>query len=595
MQQGRDSRLQRIDIRAPRHQRRGGTWGTSVAIKAIVSLFVFCVGSAGWGGLSVFAGDTENAATPVVPAAEQLRSILEQGLSLEHQSRWGEALTLYEDALRQFPDDKVLEQRFHEARLHYDLLRRHSDHTYLELVGRLSSSEVFQIYDEVLLKIHAHYVEAPGWRYLYEQGVHAVAIALTEPKFLAAHRLSISAEATAATARDLPLVVPAQNVQSRMTAIEATTRVANWLRERIGLPPQATVMEMVCGMVNALDPYSAYLTPAQLSELYSQIEGNFVGLGIELRPQEDALVVLRVIPGSPAEKSGISPGEKIIGVDGEGVKDLSPDRAADQLKGPEGSTVTLTVIGKDGQSRQVVVRRTRVEVPSVTDVKIIDPDLKIAYFRLLSFQRTTATDVLAALQRLAQEGMSTLIIDLRGNPGGLLGAAVETADLFLSRGVVVSTRGRNPQENLVYNAHDAGTWQVPLVILIDRESASAAEIFAGAIQDQGRGTVVGVPSYGKGSIQGIFPLNLGNSGLRLTTARFFSPQGRPYAGRGVIPDVRVQTVARPVDASSGGLVWQRPNAGTIDGETPPLSDDPILEAGLQTARRIVAQRPATTW
>jgi len=597
MQQGRHTQHQNLEPRTSRPHRCCG-WGHWVAL----GLTVFCVagfvGFPEWAVFGVFAGEAEKASALVVPESEQLKSILEQGLSLEHQSRWGEALGLYEDALRQFPGEKALEQRFHEARIHYDLLRRHGDRTYLEMLDRVSTSEAFQIYDEVLLKIHAHYVESPGWQYLYEQGVHAVAIALTEPKFLAAHRLSVSAEAAAATARDLPLVVPAQTVQSRTTAISAATRVVNWLREHIGLPPQTAVMEMVCGMVNSLDPYSAYLTPAQLSELYSQIEGNFVGLGIELRPQENTLIVLRVIPGSPAEKSGIAPGDRIVAVDGQSVKDLSPDRAADQLKGPEGSQVTLTILGKDDQHRQVVVRRTRVEVPSVADVTMIDPELKIGYFRLLSFQRTTATDVLTALQTLSQQGTASLIIDLRGNPGGLLGAAVETADLFLSEGVVVSTRGRNPQENLVYNAHDSGTWRIPLVVLIDRESASAAEIFAGAIQDQGRGTVVGTPSYGKGSIQGIFPLNLGDCGLRLTTARFFSPQGRPYTGRGVIPDIRVQVAARPVNQtenSSEKLTWQSPKTATAGSVKVSQSDDPILEAGLQAARRIVAQRPATTW
>lgn len=594
MEQGRDSQFQNMTVQAGFRYPCCIGWTASIAVWLAIVCLISCCGFSGWTTCRAYAGDAEKTERPAVSQFDQIKTILEQGLNLEHQSRWGEALSLYEDALRQFPGEKALEQRFHEARMHYDILRRHGDQTYLTLVRSLSASEVFQIYDEVLLKIHAHYVESPGWQYLYEQGIHAVAIALTEPKFLAAQHLSISAEAAAATARDLSLVVPLQTVQSRMTAINAVTQVTHWLKERIGLTPQPVVMEMVCGMVNALDPYSAYLTPAQLSELYSQIEGNFVGLGIELRPQVDALVVLRVISGSPAEKSGILPGDRIVAVDGQSVKELSPDRAADQLKGPEGSKVTLAILGKDNQPREVTVCRTRVEVPSVTDVDIIDRELKIGYFRLLSFQRTTASDVAAALHRLSQQGISSLIIDLRGNPGGLLGAAVETADLFLSQGVVVSTRGRNPQENLVYNAHDSGTWTIPLVVLIDRESASAAEIFAGAIQDQGRGTVVGTPSYGKGSIQGIFPLNRGDSGLRLTTARFFSPQGRPYTGRGVIPDIRVQTVARPADPPAGPS--ETITTGAMSGSPQQTSrqNDPILEAGLQAARRIVAQRPAAT-
>ncbi|MGQ9505867.1 MAG: S41 family peptidase [Thermogutta sp.] len=598
MEQGRDSQYRGIRILAGCRDRRYVKWMRSIVASLIIFVPLFWWEFSGSITCKGYAEDAENAGPPAISPFDQLKTILEDGLKLEHQSRWGEALSLYEDALRQFPGEKVLEQRFHEARIHYDLLRRHGDETYLNLVKSLSATDAFQIYDEVLLKIQAHYVESPGWEYLYEQGIHAVAIALTEPKFLAAQQLSISAEAAAATARDLPLVVPPQSVQTRQTAINAATLVSNWLKERIGLAPQSAIMEMVCGMVNALDPYSAYLTPGQLSELYSQIEGNFVGLGIELRPQVDALVVLRVIPGSPAEKSAISPGDRIVAIDGQSVTELSPNRAADQLKGPEGSQVSLTILGKDDRPRQITVRRTRVEVPSVADVKMIDQELKIGYFRLLSFQRTTATDVATALRDLSQQGLASLIIDLRGNPGGLLGAAVETADLFLRQGVVVSTRGRNPQENLVYNAHDAGTWTIPLVVLIDRESASAAEIFAGAIQDQGRGTIVGTSSYGKGSIQGIFPLNRGDSGLRLTTARFFSPQGRPYAGRGVIPDIRVQVVARPGEFSNSSAEKTTPLSSTAlteSGQKNSQENDPILEAGLQAAKRIVAQRPAATW
>lgn len=533
--------------------------------------------------------------------SEEIRAILEQGRTLERQSRWGEALSLYEEAVRRFPEHQEIQRCFHEARLHYDLIRRYGDSTFLGIIRELEDHQALQLYDEVLLKIQAHYVEGPHWNKLYEGGLHGLALALTEPKFLAAYGISLSSEAAAIAARDLEFLIPKTSVQSRNTALEAATRVTRWLRERIGLPVSAAVMEMVCGTVNALDPYSAFLTPGQLADLYSQIEGNFVGLGVELRPQEDVLIVLRVISGSPAEKAGIRPNDRIVAVDGHEVRAVSPDRAAELLKGPEGTQVSLEIVSPEGQRRVVSVVRTRVEVPSVTDVQVLDEQLRIGYFRLLSFQRTTAQDVESALEVLQQQGAQSLIIDLRGNPGGLLGAAVETANLFLPGGVIVSTQGRNTHENLVYTAQEASKWTLPLVVLIDRESASAAEIFAGAIQDQGRGTIVGTPSYGKGSIQGIFPLSITNAGLRLTTARFFSPKGRPYAGRGVIPDIRVQLVARPI---SGGLGNQGPAGGKPQmTPTGPTEDqqvngaalkDPILAAGLQAVRQIMAQREAPT-
>jgi carboxyl-terminal processing protease len=180
--------------------------------------------------------------------------------------------------------------------------------------------------------------------------------------------------------------------------------------------------------------------------------------------------------------------------------------------------------------------------------------------------------------------MRALVIDLRGNPGGLLSSAVDVADLFIERGLVVATRGRSPEEDFNYTAGKPGTWKMPLVVLIDGDSASSSEILAGAIRDHKRGTIVGSRSYGKGSIQGIFPLETAGVGMRLTTAKFFSPRGLPFSGIGVEPDVAVVNTARPVD-------------GTV---TAPSQGDTALAAAVEVARRSVlrpvpaAAQPRTT-
>ena len=275
---------------------------------------------------------------------------------------------------------------------------------------------------------------------------------------------------------------------------------------------------------------------------------------------------MRVISGSPAEEAGVRAGDRILAVDGQSTAQLSTDQAANLLQGADGSVVALTLAAPGQPPRQLSVRRRVVEVPSVDQVSIIDPQYGVGYFKLTCFQKTTARDLDAALWKLHREGMKSLVIDVRGNPGGLLVSAVEVVDRFVDRGIIVSTRGRIAQEDFTYSAHEQGKWQMPLVVIVDQDSASAAEIFAGAIRDHRRGTIVGVRSFGKGSVQGIFPLDESNAGMRLTTAKFYSPNGNPYSDVGVEPDVpvpaqREHVVAKPINGEIPD-----PDAHTDDGD-----------------------------
>jgi carboxyl-terminal processing protease len=280
-----------------------------------------------------------------------------------------------------------------------------------------------------------------------------------------------------------------------------------------------------------------------------------VGLGVELKADNGDLLIVHVIPRSPAEKAGIADGDRIVAVDGQATNALSTDEAASLLTGTEGSLVRVSVVTAGQAARDVVVRRDHVEVPSLEDVELIDPRNGVGYLRIVAFQKTTAADLENALWDLHRQGMRSLVIDLRGNPGGLLTSSVEVADKFIADGGIVSTRGRSEQENFNYRAHRPGTWRVPLVVMIDGDSASASEIFAAAIQDSGRGKIVGARSYGKGSVQGIFSLGTDGAGARLTTARFFSPLGHPISNVGVTPDIdtrratQVATGAEPAAAN----------------------------------------------
>jgi carboxyl-terminal processing protease len=510
-----------------------------------------------------------------VAVAAEVQELLARGQSLESERKWGEALGVYEDALRQYPELGTLQQRISLARMHLDLARRYSDTSFVSAVDRMSERQALDLYAEVLQKIDTNYVQQPGWRELVERGAMQVEVALTEPAFADARLAKIPAERRDAFLREFRPALAQYRAVDRNEARNLAAWGARFASERLGVPPQVFVMEFVCGAAGGLDRYSTFLTAAQLDDLFSQIEGNFVGLGIELKSQDDALEVVNVITGSPAHKGGLRTKELIVAVDGVSVKALTADKAADQLKGVEGSSVQLDVADAQGQVRRVKLTRQRVELPSVEDAKIIDAEYGVAYLRLPTFQKTTSADLNNSLWQLYRQGMKSLIIDVRGNPGGLLDSSVEVADKFIAEGKIVSTRGRNPREDSERFANRYDTWRVPLVVLIDRNSASASEIFAGAIHDSRRGVVVGERSYGKGSVQGIFPLSSAKAGLRLTTAKFYSPSGQAIAHAGVSPDVPVQVAAKPVAET---------------GETVAPEQDAILEAGLEIARQRLSQR-----
>lgn len=505
----------------------------------------------------------------------EVSDALRHGRQLEIERRWSEAVSYYEESLRRHPGDASLQRRFDFTRLHYDVGRRYADPSFRGLLGKLSFQQTLDLYGEVLLKVQAHYVEAPKWKELVERGTNSLEVALSESSYLQANQVADDPQRLEAFRQELRRVLGPMVIQSRPEAVNAVTVAAQLGQQRLGLTANSVVFEYTCGATNSLDAYSAYLTPSQLNEVYSQIEGNFVGLGVELKADNGALLIVRVIPGSPAERSGITAGERIVAVDGRATANLSTDEAANLLQGKAGTDVLLTLASRDNQARDLSVRREVVDVPSVEGVKILEGTDQVGYLRLTCFQKNTCRELDDALWALHRAGMHSLIVDLRGNPGGLLVASVEAADRFLTQGVIVSTHGRDAQEDYTYSAHEAGTWRMPLVVLIDQDSASAAEIFSGAIRDHRRGTIVGTRSYGKGSVQGIFPLNGIDAGVRLTTAKFYSPNGSPYSGVGVEPNVTVQRVARPTSENGPAL---------------PEGRDAVLDAGVQAVQQLMAQR-----
>ncbi|MDB5337138.1 MAG: carboxyl-terminal protease, partial [Planctomycetaceae bacterium] len=332
------------------------------------------------------------------------------------------------------------------------------------------------------------------------------------------------------------------------------------------------------GGCNSLDEYSCYLTPTRLKDLYGNIEGQFVGLGIEMKAETGkGLLLVNVLPDSPAAEGGLFAGEHIVGIDGTNCRLMTTDEAANMLQGKPGSQVRLDVEGRDTQVRKSSFSRRAVHVKSLPIVKIIDPQNGIGYIKMTGFQKNTNEEMTAALQDLQAQGMKSLIWDVRGNPGGLLTAAVEVLDHFIADGTIVSTKGRIADQNWNYSAHRLGTVNMPLVLLVDGDSASASEIVAGAIKDHRRGTLVGRKTYGKWSVQSIIPLHH-NAGLRLTTAKFYSPRGETFGKIGVLPHITVEE--------------SNPNRGFFRGPTDVnLEEDLDLKKGVEVLLKKELARP----
>ena len=289
-------------------------------------------------------------------------------------------------------------------------------------------------------------------------------------------------------------------------------------------PDKAIYNGAIPGMLRVLDPHSNFFDPKAYSALREEQRGKYYGVGMQVGPRNNKVIVIAPFTGAPAYRAGIRPGDVIIAVDGKPTDNLSTSDVAEMLKGPKNTTVKITVL-REGSDKPIDFSVVRDEIPrySVDVHFMIRPG--IGYIHVSGFQETTEHEVAAALDELGPD-LKGLILDLRQNPGGLLSEGVGVADKFLKKGqVIVSHHGRNSAEKIYKAAHGNGGKDYPLVVLVNRGTASAAEIVAGAIQDHDRGLIVGETTFGKGLVQTVYPLSE-NTGLALTTAKYYTPSGR---------------------------------------------------------------------
>lgn len=504
---------------------------------------------------------------------------VQEGAELFSSRRWAEAIDFYDKAFKKWPQNEQLKLGLRHAKVHYSIERRYSDKSFVSTMLPLSRREALVYLDDVLEKVRHYYVDTVDPKSVVAHGTESLYFALKNEKFLE---------------RNIPYAEPARVAQVTkrlkteywnrpLVGVDGARRVvleiADMAQRELNLSQSAVIMEYVFGGCNSLDEYSSFLTPGKLGDLYNNIDGEFVGIGIEMKAETGkGMLLVNVLSESPAEEGGAKSGDLIVAIDGRDCRKMTTEEAANLLQGSPNSRVRITLSDpENGEERVASMTRRAVKVKSVPIVEMVDPVNHIGYIRMTGFQKNTPEELEQALSKLRRQGMQALIWDLRENPGGLLPAAVDVLDKFLGNGVIVSTRGRVTDQNSVYSAHDdANDWNGPLVLLVDGLSASASEIVAGAIHDHHRGTIVGRKTYGKWSVQSILPGHA-DSGFRLTTAKFYSPNGDNYSKIGIQPDIKV-----PEDPEQ--------KVTTRSRSRNQLKDDRDIETGLETLRKQLAKR-----
>jgi len=338
------------------------------------------------------------------------------------------------------------------------------------------------------------------------------------------------------------------------------------------------------GMLQNLDPHSSYLTPDMMKQMEVETKGMFGGLGIEIGIKDSILTVISPIEDTPAFRAGLKAGDKIVKIENESTKEMTVMDAVKRLRGEPGTKVTIW-IAREGFTEPRAFTITR-DIIKIKSVKTKDMGDGIGYIRLLQFQQDTDDELQKALEAQTKEknGMRGLVLDLRNNPGGLLDQAVKVADKFIESGLIVYTDGRIEAQKYKYSAHREKTYSgFPIVVLVNAGSASASEIVAGALQDHGRAVLLGTPTFGKGSVQTIIPLEDG-SALRLTTARYFTPNGRSIQAKGIEPDIVVRDGREPLAGTHPGPMREKDierhlrgegeeeTPETPEGESPPAKE-----------------------
>lgn len=466
----------------------------------------------------------------------------------------------------QFPNQPPIDPN---QELRRKLSKRYSSSSIVRTLQSLDPQQAYSFYLEVNRMIDSRHVQPPSYDVRTKKSLQNLIFAVENQEFMNVNRVSASAEQIRLAQQKWQQLMDQSSVRTPQEAVLVLRQAADIAGSYLNMRSTGIIYEFSYGSLDALDKHSRFeFTPSMSGPRVEAGANNVVGIGIQLKTHRDGAVILRTLNGGSAQKAGLQRGDVIVGVNQRNLARLSLDEIADMITGPIGSMVSLDV-RRGTKNARINLSRQSVRITNISEVRMVDAQQKIGLIRLEKFGEGAVQELDQALWNLHRQGMKSLVFDLRGNPGGLLTEAIAISNRFVPSGKIVSTRGRTNSDNTVESATLERTWKLPLVVLVDGDSASASEIFAAAVQENRRGLVVGRKTYGKGTVQTHFPLQSVAGTFWLTTAKFYSPMGREMAGVGVNPDVSVNMSKRELE------------------EIGPLDRD--LEAGINT---IMSQKPS---
>lgn len=433
------------------------------------------------------------------------------------------------------------------------LTRRYQNPVTVRVIRSLTATQAMELFAEVSRRIDERSLEPTSYDVRVRRALRNLGLALDNSAFTTGLGISTDSFRTDAFRELLGRLAGRGPVPNYDAARKVMADVMQAATTVPGLGANVAAWEFTCGSIDTLDQFSGLEPTDPASRNGAELEGvrsasleeEITGIGVEVREHPEGLLVMKALRSGPAAEAGLLTGDIILRIDGRKIAGLLLAESTDLMRGNVGSRITLRILREGRGEKDLTLVRRKLRVWTVNDVRLL-PGTTTGYLSLSRFSKSSTAELDQALVELHSKGMKSLVLDLRGNPGGLLTTCVEISDRFLACGTIVSTRGRLNGDNLLEKASFDRTWSVPLVVLIDGNSASASEILAAAIQENGRGVVVGSRSYGKGSVQTHFPLNAIAGDLRITTALFYSPNGRRMAGEGVVPDVEVTDEDGPV-------------------------------------------------